>query len=244
MLRAYRQVFLGHSAHAAGRPARTRAKPVPLPVARPAGPPAVGAGRPDRRAWSSSASGRASLAQSGASPRWTSLPSPPLRVKTAPRAAAPSATASAALPRRPLAVQPLQHLTGVFSFADVCLLSPLSLEVAVARLGLLLLFFEMFVEGMDKKTLAWAGHPGLATVFVLSFFAAPASRGRLVPGDRRRQLPRVLQRRRAGDVLQAFRAADDDRRAGDVGGLPAVVRKFTPARPHRAAWASFWRCPC
>ena len=50
-------------------------------------------------------------------------------------------------------------------------LNPLSLEVAVLFIGLLLLFWDMFAEKSSKKNLAWLGITGLSTVFVLSFFA-------------------------------------------------------------------------
>ncbi len=53
-------------------------------------------------------------------------------------------------------------------------LNPLSLEVAVLVLALLLLVFEMFTPKGKKTTLAWAGVAGLATVFVMSFFAGSA----------------------------------------------------------------------
>ena len=51
-------------------------------------------------------------------------------------------------------------------------LNPLSLEVAVLVLGLLLLLIEMFVVNGRKTTLAWAGIAGLSTVFLLSFAAS------------------------------------------------------------------------
>lgn len=54
-------------------------------------------------------------------------------------------------------------------------LNPLSLEVAVLVLGLLLLVFEMFVETGKKTTLAWAGIAGLGAVFFLSFLASSPS---------------------------------------------------------------------
>ena len=56
-------------------------------------------------------------------------------------------------------------------------LSPLALEAAVLVLGLALMVFEMFVESVDRRTLAWAGIVGLGTVFLLSFWAGfdPAS---------------------------------------------------------------------
>ncbi len=50
-------------------------------------------------------------------------------------------------------------------------LSPVALEAAVVVLGLALLLMEMFLDGMDKRVLAWAGIAGLGTVFALSFFA-------------------------------------------------------------------------
>jgi NADH-quinone oxidoreductase subunit N len=48
---------------------------------------------------------------------------------------------------------------------------PLALEATVLVLGLSLLVVEMFMDRLNKKTLAWAGIAGLATVFVMSFFA-------------------------------------------------------------------------
>ena len=52
-------------------------------------------------------------------------------------------------------------------------LSPPYLEVAVLLLGLLLIVFEMFVESVDRRAIAWAGIVGLATVLGLSFFVDP-----------------------------------------------------------------------
>ena len=49
-------------------------------------------------------------------------------------------------------------------------MSPVSLEIAVVVLGVLLLFVEMFSTG-DKKMIAWLGIFGLGVVFVLSFYA-------------------------------------------------------------------------
>ncbi len=51
-------------------------------------------------------------------------------------------------------------------------MSPVYLEAAVVALGLFLLFLEMFLDGMNKKVLAWVGIAGLGAVFVLSFGAS------------------------------------------------------------------------
>ncbi len=61
-------------------------------------------------------------------------------------------------------------------------MSPISLEIAVVILGVLLLFIEMFADRLDKKNLAWIGIVGLSAVFILSFYAtippdAPSASG-------------------------------------------------------------------
>lgn len=48
-----------------------------------------------------------------------------------------------------------------------------SLEIAVLVLGVLILFFEMFADQVDKRTFAYTGMLGLATVFVATFFVSP-----------------------------------------------------------------------
>jgi NADH-quinone oxidoreductase subunit N len=45
-----------------------------------------------------------------------------------------------------------------------------SLEIAVLVLGVLMLLFEMFADQVDKRTFAYTGMLGLATVFVATFF--------------------------------------------------------------------------
>jgi NADH-quinone oxidoreductase subunit N len=52
-------------------------------------------------------------------------------------------------------------------------IQPLSLEIAVLVLGLLLLMFEAFIEQIDKRTLAMAAIAALAVVFLATFFLAP-----------------------------------------------------------------------
>src|ERR1700730_6851524 len=49
-----------------------------------------------------------------------------------------------------------------------------SLEIAVLILGVLVLLFEVFADQIDKRTFAFTAMLGLATVFVASFFLAPA----------------------------------------------------------------------
>ncbi len=61
-------------------------------------------------------------------------------------------------------------------------MSPISLEIAVVVLGVLLLLVEMFADRLNKKNLAWLGILGLSVVFVLSFYAtippdAPSTTG-------------------------------------------------------------------
>ena len=53
-------------------------------------------------------------------------------------------------------------------------IAPASLEIAVLVLGLLVLLFEAFAEGIDKRTLAITAMAGLGTVLLASFFLAPA----------------------------------------------------------------------
>jgi NADH-quinone oxidoreductase subunit N len=45
-----------------------------------------------------------------------------------------------------------------------------SLEIAVLVLGVLMLLFEMFADQIDKRTFAYTGMLGLATVFLATFF--------------------------------------------------------------------------
>ena len=45
-----------------------------------------------------------------------------------------------------------------------------SLEIAVLILGVLMLLFEMFADQIDKRTFAYTGMLGLATVFLATFF--------------------------------------------------------------------------
>jgi NADH-quinone oxidoreductase subunit N len=52
-------------------------------------------------------------------------------------------------------------------------IQPLSLEIAVLVLGMLLLMFEAFIEQIDKQTLAVAAIAALAVVFLATFFLAP-----------------------------------------------------------------------
>ena len=60
-------------------------------------------------------------------------------------------------------------------------LSPVFLEAAVVVLGVLMLFVEMFFEGMDKRFLAWLGILGLGGVLLASFSAGfpPTNTGAL-----------------------------------------------------------------
>ena len=60
-------------------------------------------------------------------------------------------------------------------------MSPIYLEAAVVVLGLFLLLFEMFVENLDKKVLAWLGILGLGIVFSLSFLANQSAPTGAVP---------------------------------------------------------------
>jgi NADH-quinone oxidoreductase subunit N len=53
-------------------------------------------------------------------------------------------------------------------------IAPASLEIAVLVLGLLVLLFEAFAEGIDKRTFAVTAIAGLSTVLVASFFLAPS----------------------------------------------------------------------
>jgi NADH-quinone oxidoreductase subunit N len=53
-------------------------------------------------------------------------------------------------------------------------IAPASLEIAVLVLGLLVLLFEAFAEGIDKRTFAVTAIAGLGTVLVASFFLAPS----------------------------------------------------------------------
>jgi NADH-quinone oxidoreductase subunit N len=55
----------------------------------------------------------------------------------------------------------------------IALIQPLSLEIAVLVLGMLLLMFEAFIEQIDKQTLAVAAIAALAVVLVATFFLAP-----------------------------------------------------------------------
>ena len=48
-------------------------------------------------------------------------------------------------------------------------MSPIYLEAAVVLWGLFLLLLETFVDGLNKKVIAWLGIGGLALVFLLSF---------------------------------------------------------------------------
>ena len=45
-------------------------------------------------------------------------------------------------------------------------IAPASLEIAVLVLGLLVLLFEAFAEGIDKRTFAFTAIAGLGTVLV------------------------------------------------------------------------------
>ncbi len=56
-------------------------------------------------------------------------------------------------------------------------LSPFALEAAVLVLGLFLLIAEMFMESLDRRTLAWAGVVSLGTILLLSFYAGFPAEG-------------------------------------------------------------------
>ncbi len=80
------------------------------------------------------------------------------------------------------------------------LFSPLSLEVAVLVLGLVLLVAEMFFTKENKARLAWAGVAGLLVVLVLSFFAGSVPSQAFSPtGD-----PLNYQAFYSGDALAMF----------------------------------------
>jgi NADH-quinone oxidoreductase subunit N len=53
------------------------------------------------------------------------------------------------------------------------------LEIAVLILGILLLFFELFLPGFEKRLIAYAGIVGLGIVLVASFHLEPSPAGQL-----------------------------------------------------------------
>ena len=121
--------------------------------------------------------------------------------------------------------------------------TPLSLEVAVLVLGLLLLVAEMFLVKTDKAVLAWGGVAGLSMVFIMSFWAGSVpSEAFSATGD-----PLNYQAFYSGDSLAMF-----FKRFAllttilvlimSVDYLP-VIRKFTPGATAEGGLGEFLALP-
>jgi NADH-quinone oxidoreductase subunit N len=121
-------------------------------------------------------------------------------------------------------------------------LNPLYLEAAVLVLALAIIVFEMFVESVDRRILAWVGMAGLGVIFVASFYAGfpPES---LAPGA----VPAPYLNFYAADPLAMF-----FKRFAllttiivlvmSVEYLP-VVRKFTPGSTLQGGLGEFLALP-
>jgi NADH-quinone oxidoreductase subunit N len=123
---------------------------------------------------------------------------------------------------------------------------PLSLEAAVLVLGLLMLIFEMFMEKLDKKVLAWAGIAGLTTVFVLSFYTAMPPVASAADGTEVAAAPAYLAFYSGDAVAMFFKrfalAATIIVLVMSVDYLP-VVRRFTPGATAQGGLGEFLALP-